>query len=189
MRRIVTVRIAKNKKTMDTAMKPEKSLAERPTRITMDHSTSDSSVTPNIKANNQSKCYKYFKSKFSAKFTLTDVLLLVCLTCMSQAEGPQPQIWCRVGDAAQTVLYGVDRLMNCHVRKVKLKVNIPACQHETFKDVLTTSLGGLERMPPVHCTDSSSYWQGSHKLPRINGLESPNKERHLRLKTLWNPED
>lgn len=39
---------------------------------------------------------------------------------MSQAEGPKPQIGSSVGDTAQAVLYGVDRLMHCHIRKVKL---------------------------------------------------------------------
>lgn len=42
------------------------------------------------------------------------------LTCMSQAEGPEAQVGSRVGDAPQTVLYGVDGLVNCYITKVKL---------------------------------------------------------------------
>jgi len=39
---------------------------------------------------------------------------------MSQAEGPETQVGGRVGDAAQTVLYGVDGLVDSDVPKVKL---------------------------------------------------------------------
>lgn len=44
----------------------------------------------------------------------------VGLTCMSQTEGPKPQIGSSVGDTTQAVLYGVDRLMHGHIPKVKL---------------------------------------------------------------------
>lgn len=39
---------------------------------------------------------------------------------MSQAEGPEAQVGSCVGDASQTVLYGVDGLVNSYVTKVKL---------------------------------------------------------------------
>lgn len=39
---------------------------------------------------------------------------------MCQAQSPQPQIRCRVRDAAQAVLYGVNGLMKKLVCKVKL---------------------------------------------------------------------
>lgn len=41
-------------------------------------------------------------------------------TCMSQAESPEPQVGRGVGDAAQAVLDGVNGLIHCHIRKVKL---------------------------------------------------------------------
>lgn len=39
---------------------------------------------------------------------------------MSQTEGPKPQIGGSVGDTAQAVLYGVDRLIHCQIGQVKL---------------------------------------------------------------------
>lgn len=45
---------------------------------------------------------------------------MLLLTCMSQAEGPEAQIGSCVGDASQTVLYGVDGLVDSYVTKVKL---------------------------------------------------------------------
>ncbi|TNN49589.1 hypothetical protein EYF80_040207 [Liparis tanakae] len=40
--------------------------------------------------------------------------------CITMAEGPETQVRGRVGDAAQTVLYGVDGLVDSDVPKVKL---------------------------------------------------------------------
>lgn len=42
---------------------------------------------------------------------------------MSQTEGPQTQVRGSVGDAAQTVLYGVDGLMHESVGSIKLLFN------------------------------------------------------------------
>ena len=39
---------------------------------------------------------------------------------MSEAEGPEPQVGGRVGDAAQAVLNGVDGLVDHGVPKIKL---------------------------------------------------------------------
>lgn len=39
---------------------------------------------------------------------------------MGQAQGPESQVGGSVGDATQTVLYGVDGLVNSHVSKIKL---------------------------------------------------------------------
>lgn len=48
------------------------------------------------------------------------VCVSVCmpLTCVRQAEGPQSEVRCCVGDAAQAVLYGVDGLMHEYVYSV-----------------------------------------------------------------------
>ena len=50
------------------------------------------------------------------KLCMLSVCVLVCmhalLTCMSQAEGPEAQVGSCVGDASQTVLYGVDGLVD-----------------------------------------------------------------------------
>lgn len=43
------------------------------------------------------------------------------LTCVSQAESPEPQVGGRVGDAAQAKLDGVDGLMQQLVCKVELR--------------------------------------------------------------------
>lgn len=105
------------------------------------------------------------------------------LTCMGQAEGPKPQIGSGVGDAAQTVLYGVDRLMNRHIRKVKLKGNIPARQHDTFKTSLQQAFGfRQDESSSLH--DNPSNWQGSHNLWWINGLIS-SKTAIFVFKTTW----
>ena len=40
---------------------------------------------------------------------------------MSQTEGPEPEVGGGVGDAAQTVLDGVDGLVHDDLSKVKLK--------------------------------------------------------------------
>ena len=40
---------------------------------------------------------------------------------MSQAEGPEAQVGGRVGDAAQTVFYGMDSLDDCNISKIKLR--------------------------------------------------------------------
>ena len=48
------------------------------------------------------------------------MLVYVLLTCMSQAEGPEAQVGSCVGDASQTVLDGVDGLVNSYITKVKL---------------------------------------------------------------------
>lgn len=54
--------------------------------------------------------------------TARDALLFVtALTGMSQAERPETQVWCSVGNAAQAVLYGVNGLVQEHVGKVKLQ--------------------------------------------------------------------
>lgn len=45
---------------------------------------------------------------------------VLLLTCMSQAEGPEAQVGGSVGDASQTVLYGVYGLVDSYVTKVKL---------------------------------------------------------------------
>lgn len=43
---------------------------------------------------------------------------------MSQTEGPKPQIGSSVGDTTQAILYGVNGLMHCYIRKVKLWVKV-----------------------------------------------------------------
>lgn len=45
---------------------------------------------------------------------------VLVLTCMSQTEGPEAQVGGCVGDAAKTVLYGMDGLVDSYVPKVKL---------------------------------------------------------------------
>ena len=45
---------------------------------------------------------------------------MCALTCMSQTEGPEAQVRGRVGDAAQTILYGVNGLVNCNIPEIKL---------------------------------------------------------------------
>lgn len=45
----------------------------------------------------------------SRKYELT--LFVIVLTGMSQAECPETQVGCSVGNAAQAVLYGVDGLV------------------------------------------------------------------------------
>ncbi len=42
-------------------------------------------------------------------------------TSMCQAKGPQTQVGCSVGDAAQTVLDRVDALVDKHLGEVELK--------------------------------------------------------------------
>jgi len=66
-------------------------------------------------------------------------LMRGCLTCMSQTEGPKPQIGSGVGNTTQAVLYGVNCLVHGHVRKVKLWENVTACQHHTVKDYIPTT--------------------------------------------------
>ena len=48
------------------------------------------------------------------------VCVCVVLTCVGQAEGPQPQVGGGVGDAAQAVLYGVDGLVHEYIGSIKL---------------------------------------------------------------------
>lgn len=48
----------------------------------------------------------------------------VPLTCMCQTESPKSEVRGGVGDAAQAVLYGVDGLVQEHVRKVKLQISL-----------------------------------------------------------------
>lgn len=46
------------------------------------------------------------------------------LTCMSQAESPEPEVGGCIRNAPQTVLNGVDGLMDKHVSKVELKERV-----------------------------------------------------------------
>ncbi len=57
---------------------------------------------------------------FIIKLPMLVCVCMLLLTCMSQAEGPEAQVGGCVGDASQTVLYGVDGLVNSYVTKVKL---------------------------------------------------------------------
>ena len=43
------------------------------------------------------------------------------LTCVGEAEGPEAEVGGGVGDAAQTVLDGVDGLVHGHIPEVKLE--------------------------------------------------------------------
>lgn len=74
---------------------------------------------------------------------------------MSQAEGPEPQVGRRVGDAAQAKLYGVDGLMQELVCKVKLREQ----QNET-------GAGGWLGWLSGHC------WEGT-RWPHLLGLVLP----------------
>lgn len=67
--------------------------------------------------------------------------MCVCvrLTCMSQTEGPKPQIGGSVGDAAQAVLYSMDCLMHCHICKVKLWDKHRISKHTLQLQNITTS--------------------------------------------------
>lgn len=51
---------------------------------------------------------------------LPNCLGVVILTGMCQTQSPEAQVGGCVGDAAQAVLYGVNRLVQEHVPKVKL---------------------------------------------------------------------
>ncbi|MEQ2163675.1 hypothetical protein GOODEAATRI_032711 [Goodea atripinnis] len=93
MSRMATVRVANAEKMIDRPKKPPPLREERPRCITMDQSTSDSSAERKHK---------------------------VPLTCMGEAEGPKAQVGGRVRYASQTVLYGVDGLVDGHIAKVKL---------------------------------------------------------------------
>lgn len=52
---------------------------------------------------------------------LPNCLGVVILTGMCQTQSPEAQVGGCVGDAAQAVLYGVNRLVQEHIPKVKLK--------------------------------------------------------------------
>jgi len=41
-------------------------------------------------------------------------------TCVSETERPEAQIWCSMRDTTQTVLYGVDTLMDYDLTDIKL---------------------------------------------------------------------
>lgn len=100
---------------MARRMKPARLRVDRPMCITMDHSTSDNS------ARNKETGDELKRACISFQFTSPVIIInYVWLTCMSQTEGPKPQIGCSVGDTAKAVLYGVDRLMHCHICKDKL---------------------------------------------------------------------
>lgn len=59
------------------------------------------------------------------------VVRTIILTCMSQAQSPEPQVRRRVGDATQTKLYCVDGLMQELVCKVKLRQQQNKTQHHS----------------------------------------------------------
>lgn len=121
--RMATVSPAKAEKMMERPKKPPPLREDRPRCITMDQSTSESSATKGrltseryfgIASNSQKKKEGGFPSLFPPAN-------LPPLTCVGQAEGPESQVRSRVGDAAKTVLYGVDGLVDCYIAKVKLK--------------------------------------------------------------------
>lgn len=64
--------------------------------------------------------FKYFYNQTVHASVCVFVCMHALLTCMSQAEGPEAQVGSCVGDTSQTVLYGVDGLVDSHVTKVKL---------------------------------------------------------------------
>lgn len=123
-------------------MKPPKLLEERPRRITIDHSTSDSSVE---------ETDTFYSVDRQAPLRLR----LAFLTCVSQTERPEPQIGGRVGDAAQAVLDGVDGLMHRHVREVELPAHRTARHHgrrereELRFTVSIRVINGEDQQPPT----------------------------------------
>lgn len=75
--------------------------------------------------------------------------------CMSQTEGPKPKIGGSIGDTAQAVLYGVDRLMHCHIRKVKLLVRDTTSKRISYayqRELLENNLSTTG--PEVHIGES-----------------------------------
>lgn len=104
--RMDTVSTAKTPNTGTRNTTPTLAVILRPERITMAHSTSDSSGTVRQGEDTQRS---------------TGGTPGCALTSMSQAERPEAQVRRRVGDAAQAVLDGVDGLVQQHVCQVKLR--------------------------------------------------------------------
>ena len=63
-------------------------------------------------------------SSYTRLFSLSHALY--ALTSMSQAESPQTQVGCSVGDGTQAVLNGVDGLVNKRLREIKLSMISPS---------------------------------------------------------------
>lgn len=130
--RMATVRVAKAEKIMERPKKPPPLLEERPRRITMDQRTSDSSAhspqpaaftPPHLSHVSRSPPSRLSHNVDRVVWDVRPYVHHVCavkLTCVGQAEGPEAQVGRCVGDASQTVLNGVDGLVNCYVTKVKL---------------------------------------------------------------------
>ena len=95
----------------------------------------------------------------SVKIHIGCVCVSLCspLTCMCQTESPESEVRGCVGDAAQAVLYGVDRLMYCHIRKVKLwditRHQIRTLLYVSIKLWKTKYLG-----PDVHTEGAASLY-------------------------------
>lgn len=66
-------------------------------------------------------------------------LMGASLTCMSQAEGPEPEVRGGVGNAAQAVFDRVDGLMHEYVSKIELKENCYSNALGTFYRKGTTN--------------------------------------------------
>lgn len=114
-----TVSVAKRPNTGTKNTTPTLVVIFRPRRITIAHNTSDSSETDRNKAHKDTHTQK--KSCQLTVHRYFHILLLVtALTGMSQAERPETQVGCCVRNAAQAVLYGVNGLVQEHIRKVKL---------------------------------------------------------------------
>lgn len=158
MRRIATVRVAKAEKMIDKPKKPPPLREDKPRCMTMDQSTSDSSAH---RPWEQSLHHKYTPGTVKyADLATYDV----SLTCMGKAERPEAQVGSRVGNAAQTVLYGMDGLVDSYITKVKLWWEEQGFQHRNqhWIIVLLVFLRLWTSLTPSSCSGLSRSSQEIH---------------------------